>query len=307
MCLPLSSLTKNHKAVDFDHSYPAEPSSSEENKLKLKKGVQSLQEWLWHRKRKIKNMKDLIAILKLKANIADQQAKVLKYSFSGATLELFSNQMMNQDNGSKHAHWYSTEMKQFAMTLHYYSMKAYDFVCKMFSLPHPASIHTWAGSVDCEPRYHTNVIKSWGKLWKRQKYGRCCSCCGCHGHAQGNILRPQVQKLCGLCGLWTCSSRAKWHTGNRSPGLPSCWNSRRLETSNHICFPRSLLSHFPNTTDQRLHFPSSHWRSSGSWSCLWWHLHKSVQSWMPCRLDFHTLKVHQRRSSSFLMHAICWS
>ena len=52
------------------------------------------------------------------------------------------------------------ETKQFAMTLHYYSPKAYDFVHKMFALPHPSSIRTWAASVDCEPGYLTNVIKA---------------------------------------------------------------------------------------------------------------------------------------------------
>ena len=144
--------------MDFDHSYTAESSTLEEKILKLKKRVHSLHEGLRHRKKNIKNMKDLIANFKLKANIADQQAKVLKYNFSGATLELFTNQMMNPDKGSKHAHQHSTEMKQLAMTLHYYSPKAYDFVHKMFSLLHPDSIHTWAGSVDCEPGYLTNVV-----------------------------------------------------------------------------------------------------------------------------------------------------
>ena len=68
-------------------------------------------------------MKNLIANLKLKANIAGQQAKVLKYNFSGTALEVITNQMKNPDKGSKQAHWYSAEMKQFAMTLHYYSLK----------------------------------------------------------------------------------------------------------------------------------------------------------------------------------------
>ena len=108
---PTELTHKIQKAVDFDHSYTAAPSTSEKKILKLKKRVHSLQEQLHHRRKKIKNMKDLIANLKLKANIADQQVKVLKYNFSGTTLELFTNQMKNPDKGSKQAHRYSTEMK----------------------------------------------------------------------------------------------------------------------------------------------------------------------------------------------------
>ena len=73
--------------------------------------------------------------------------------------ELFHNQLTNLGK-TTYGHRYSLETKQFAMTLHYYSPKAYDFVCKMFALPHPSSIRTWAASVDCEPGYLTNVIKA---------------------------------------------------------------------------------------------------------------------------------------------------
>ena len=48
------------------------------------------------------------------------------------------------------------------MTLHYYSPKAYDFVCKILALPHPSSIHAWGASVDCSLGYLTNVIEMLG-------------------------------------------------------------------------------------------------------------------------------------------------
>ena len=71
--------------------------------------------------------------------------------------------MKNPKSGSKHTHKYTTEIKQFAMTLHYYTPKAYDFVQKMLSLPHPSSIRLWAASVDCEPGYLTDLIKLIGQ------------------------------------------------------------------------------------------------------------------------------------------------
>ena len=44
------------------------------------------------------------------------------------------------------------------MTLHYYSPKAYDFVCKVLVLPHPSNIRAWETSIDCNPGHFTGVI-----------------------------------------------------------------------------------------------------------------------------------------------------
>ena len=65
---------------------------------------------------------------------------------------------------------YTDETKQFAMTLHYYSPKAYNFVQNLLSLPHPASIRAWAASVECEPGYLMNVIKLVGQIAAQNKY-----------------------------------------------------------------------------------------------------------------------------------------
>ena len=56
------------------------------------------------------------------------------------------------------------EMKQFAMTVHYYSPKAYNFVWKLIALPNSSSIKIWTVSVDCEPGYLPNVIKLTAKM-----------------------------------------------------------------------------------------------------------------------------------------------
>ena len=66
------------------------------------------------------------------------------------------------------AHQYTEVTKQFAMTLHYYSPKAYEFVRKILKLPHSSSIKHCAASVDCEPGYLTNVIQAVGKLAERK-------------------------------------------------------------------------------------------------------------------------------------------
>ena len=58
-------------------------------------------------------------------------------------------------------------MKQFAVTLHYYSPKAYNFVRDVLLLPHPSTIQTWAASVNCEPGFLCDVIKVIGDEAKK--------------------------------------------------------------------------------------------------------------------------------------------
>ena len=76
--------------------------------------------------------------------------------------EIFDNQIQAAKKKNCHSHRYSDEIKQFALTLHYYSPKAYDFVHKILALPHPSSIRAWGASVDCSPGFLTNVINMLG-------------------------------------------------------------------------------------------------------------------------------------------------
>ena len=112
-------------------------------------------------------MKELLKSLKEKQLIETEQHMILKHNFGGMAKELFKNQLKNSGKTS-YGQRYSFEIKQFALTLHYYSPKAYDFVCKMFILPHPYSIRNWAASVDCDPGYLTNVINAIGGVVEKK-------------------------------------------------------------------------------------------------------------------------------------------
>ena len=67
-----------------------------------------------------------------------------------------------------HDVWYSQEIKQFAMTLHYYFPKSYEFVHNILALPHPSSLHALGASADCNPGYLTDVINMIGDAAKKQ-------------------------------------------------------------------------------------------------------------------------------------------
>ena len=109
-------------------------------------------------------MKQLMEDLKEKRLVSNQQHELLAHNFEGVSGHLFADQASNAKYGNKHSSEYSLETKQFAVTLHYYSPKAYDFVHKVLALPHPSSIHSWAASVNCEPGFLCDIIKLLGGM-----------------------------------------------------------------------------------------------------------------------------------------------
>ena len=102
-------------------------------------------------------MKQLSLALKDQQLVFDEQHALLKHNF-GHLANLFSNQLKQAQGKSVYVQLYEHEVKQFAMTLHYYSSKAYDFVHKVLLLPHPSSIRAWGASIDCNPGYFTDVV-----------------------------------------------------------------------------------------------------------------------------------------------------
>ena len=76
-------------------------------------------------------MEELMKSLKDKQLVSSQQHNLLDHIFSGVSKCLFEK--LNGKFRDKHSYHYNLETNQFAMTLHYYSQKAYEFVCNVFS------------------------------------------------------------------------------------------------------------------------------------------------------------------------------
>ena len=108
--------------------------------------VKALQQKLRRRNSKIKSMKQLINQLEKKMLIAKQEADLMHNNFDGIQLALFQNVMKNSRRASRERR-YSDEVKEFAVTLQFYSAKAYDYVRKILPLPHPSLIQKWAQSI----------------------------------------------------------------------------------------------------------------------------------------------------------------
>ena len=69
-------------------------------------------------------------------------------------------------------------MKQkIALTLHFYSPKAYDYVRSILCLPHPLSTLRWKSSVNCEPGFFQEVFLQLQKMIENSpdENEKCCN------------------------------------------------------------------------------------------------------------------------------------
>ena len=149
----------NEKQTDItdQHNYyqqPAKEIAKLKQKLKLKnKKIKALQS---KNIRKEKTIKGLVTKLERMKHLTHEQSEALRNNFGEMTREIFKNEAKN--SSKTEGRRYTEQIKQFAVSLHFYSPKAYKFVRKAFHLPSPSTIRSWATSVECEPGFLKQVI-----------------------------------------------------------------------------------------------------------------------------------------------------
>ena len=107
--------------------------------------------------RKEKTIKGLVKKLENMKHLSNEQSQSLTSNFGHMAKELFTNEHKNAKKSKSSR--YSDLIKQFAVTLHFYSPKAYKYVRKILHLPCQASIRSWAAAINCEPGFLTDVIQ----------------------------------------------------------------------------------------------------------------------------------------------------
>ena len=127
-------------------------------KKKLKGKIKTLNQKLRRRNNKINSLHDIIDTMKNRSMLSFSAADLLKDQFSGISSEILMNEIRNLSATPK---WmrYSEELKKFALTVNFYSHKAYSFLRKIYKLPHPSSIKQWTASVNCEPGFLSEVFR----------------------------------------------------------------------------------------------------------------------------------------------------
>ncbi|KAK7879526.1 hypothetical protein WMY93_033763 [Mugilogobius chulae] len=179
---PINDLAQNGQ--DHDYSLLQSPKSV---KRHLESQLFSTEEKLDHCRMKLKieqnktrrlqkrvtSLAEVIKELKEKSLISTGCAEMMDSSFSGVTKELLRR--MEKGNKSK----VSEELRSFAMTLHFYSAKAYSYVRESFdlALPHPDTIRNWYREVSSDPGFtKASFIALQAHVQERQKVGKKTIC-----------------------------------------------------------------------------------------------------------------------------------
>ena len=111
--------------------------------------------------RKVNTLQDVVTELQSKHLVSDNCVTVLEKCFTGAPLQLMLRQLAKHkeiDRIPEKA--YPTELRAFALTLHFYSAKAYNYVRETFDLclPHPKTLSKWYKCVDGNIGFSDQVI-----------------------------------------------------------------------------------------------------------------------------------------------------
>lgn len=134
--------------------------TGEKLKQHLQKSKRQRKIFLQREKRRNAKIKSLKGMLKmLHANNIRNECleQTPSENFRTLPMELFENEIKNRTK-SKFHHNYSDEVKKFALTLHFYSPRAYKFIRKRCILPHPSRLHKYLSSKKYEPGVLTEVL-----------------------------------------------------------------------------------------------------------------------------------------------------
>lgn len=133
------------------------PSSDSPRKRLLKRKLKTLHQKLRRREQKIKTMTELLKSCSNKQLIDHNEQAFLDRNFGGMNLQVIKNEFSNRFTLPK-GRRYSDPVKEFAMTLYYYSPKAYNYVRGILHLPHQSSLQNWCQSVNCQPGFLSEVF-----------------------------------------------------------------------------------------------------------------------------------------------------
>ncbi|XP_032541146.1 DNA transposase THAP9 [Chiroxiphia lanceolata] len=136
----------------------------------------------------------LLRMLVKKRQLPEEIVSLLRAQFSDLPFELHSWRQMAE---------YSPEMRQFACILHLYHIKAYDYLRKIFPLPHPCSLTNWLSNNEAAAGFSNDIFLRLQEKVERgdQAY------CYCAVMVQDMSLQkqqewdPQTRRLTGFVDL----------------------------------------------------------------------------------------------------------
>ena len=117
-----------------------------------------MQRTLLHRNAQIKSLGDALAECRRRNFITESAEESLLDSFGSVARELVVNEIRNLST-DKRGRRYADVVKAFALTVFYYSPRAYTFLRSVFCLPTVSSLRDYNSSVDASPGFSSVVLK----------------------------------------------------------------------------------------------------------------------------------------------------
>ncbi|CAB4002853.1 THAP domain-containing 9, partial, partial [Paramuricea clavata] len=148
--------------LQFQKKRPRCSSSDERDELHTKiqqKNTYTLQQKLRRTKKKMNTMHEVIQFLEEKLVLNSKESEALLSTLNNTQLKFLYN---FQDNikSAPTARRYSDEIKEFALTLYFYSPRAYKYVRSLVPLPNPSLIRKWSSSFKCAPGFIDEAFTS---------------------------------------------------------------------------------------------------------------------------------------------------
>lgn len=113
-------------------------------------------------KRKVSSLLDVVRDLKKKELLSPSALDYLQKTFSEIPQALIKRMLGSVGSNTVPRTKYPPELRKFAITLHFFNCKAYDYVRETFNLalPHPSVIRKWCNVVECNPGFSTVCLNA---------------------------------------------------------------------------------------------------------------------------------------------------
>lgn len=139
------------------------------------KKVRGLQQNLRRRIDQVATLRDVLDTLQQKQLLTENQADLL-HNVGGSNEELFKRLLKKQNNKSV-SKQYEPQLRAFALTLHYYSPRVYDYVRSKVNLclPHSKTISSWYRTINGNTGISTEALEAIKTRVKNTEYILCGS------------------------------------------------------------------------------------------------------------------------------------
>lgn len=121
----------------------------------LQKKVKTLQQKSRRLGKKVTDLQEVVDTLRDKNMLSANGAEILSKTFSDVPADIMKRMVADKSSGKLSRKAYPPALRAFALTLNFYSAKAYRYVrkCFNFALPHPSVIRQWYSGVKGEPGF----------------------------------------------------------------------------------------------------------------------------------------------------------